>query len=108
MFTINGEHWKIFLVKPYDVALLMPNGNYALGACDDAAKSIYINKALEGAMFEQVLCHELVHASMFAYNIALGYEEEELLAEIISIFGEEIIDITDIMFDRIQEGRYQR
>jgi hypothetical protein len=45
---------------------------------------------------------------MFAYNIALGYEEEELLAEIISIFGEEIIDITDIMFDRIQKGRYQR
>jgi hypothetical protein len=52
MFTINGEYWKIFLVKPYDVALLMPNGNYALGACDDAAKSIYINKALEGDMFE--------------------------------------------------------
>jgi len=57
-------------------------------------------------MFEQVLCHELVHASMFAYNIMLGHDEEELIAEIISVFGEEIIDITDVMFERIARGRY--
>jgi hypothetical protein len=43
---------------------------------------------------------------MFAYNIALGYDEEELLAEIISVFGEEIIDITNVMFERIKKGRY--
>jgi hypothetical protein len=43
---------------------------------------------------------------MFAYNVALSFNEEELLAEIISIFGEEIIDITDAMFDRIRRGRY--
>ena len=106
MFTINGEQWWVVLVMPYDVALLMPNGNFALGACNDATKTIYINNELHGDMFEQVLCHELVHASMFAYNIRLGYDEEELIAEIISVFGEEIIDITDIMFERIRRGRY--
>jgi hypothetical protein len=42
---------------------------------------------------------------MFAYDVKLGLEEEELLAEIISIFGEEIIDLTDIMFERIKRGR---
>ena len=107
MFTINGEQWWIVLVRPRDVALLMPNGKYALGACSDATKTIYISNELHGEVFEQVLCHELVHASMFAYNIRLEHDEEELLAEIISVFGEEIIDITDIMFERIRRGRYR-
>ena len=106
MFTINGEQWFIVLVMPYDVALLMPNGNYALGACNDATKTIYISNELYGEVFEQVLCHELVHASMFAYDMKLDHNEEELIAEIISVFGEEIIDITDIMFDKIRRGRY--
>ena len=106
MFTINGEQWQIALVMPYDVALLMPNGNFALGACNDATKTIYISNELYGDLFEQVLCHELVHASMFAYDVTLAYEEEELIAEIVSIFGEEIIDITDAMFAKIRRGRY--
>ena len=106
MFTINNETWMIVLVMPYDEALLMPNGNYALGACNDLTKTIYISNELHGEIFEQVLCHELVHASMFAYNIMLEHNEEELIAEIISIFGEEIIDITDVMFERIKRERY--
>ena len=106
MFTINGEYWRIVLVDGRHPALLMPTGQYALGACNDATKTIYISNELHGDFFEQVLCHELVHAAMFAYNIALGYDEEELLAEIISVFGEEIIDITNVMFERIKKGRY--
>lgn len=106
MFTINGEYWCVVLVMPYDVALLMPNGDFAIGACNDATKTIYISNDLHGEEFEQTLCHELVHAAMFAYDVSLGYEEEELIAEIISIFGEEIIDLTDLLFKRIRRGRY--
>lgn len=106
MFTINGERWWVVLVMPYDASLLMPGGQYALGACNDSTKTIYINNELHGEDFEQVLCHELVHASMFAYDVILGFDEEELLAEIIATFGEEIIDITDMMFDKIRRGRY--
>ena len=106
MFTINGERWWVVLVAPADVALLMPNGNFALGACNDSTKTIYISNELHGEAFEQVLCHELVHASMFAYDVMLEHDEEELIAEIIATFGEEIIDITDIMFERIRRGRY--
>ena len=80
MFSINGETWSVVLVMPYDVALYMPNGNYALGACNDATKTIYISNELHGEEFEMVLCHELVHAAMFAYDVELGYSEEELLA----------------------------
>lgn len=106
MFFINGEKWWVVLVRPYDVALKMPNGDYAIGACNDSTKTIYISNALYGEKFEKVLCHELVHAAMFAYDVTLGYEEEELIAEIIATFGEEIIDLTDIMFDKIRRGRY--
>lgn len=106
MFTINGERWQVVLVMPYDIALLMPDGRQALGACNDSTKTIYINRELVGEDFEQVLCHELVHAAMFAYDVMLGYDEEELIAEIIATFGEEIIDLTDILFDKIRRGRY--
>lgn len=105
MFIINGEQWWILLVDPYDDALLMPSGGQAVGACSDANKTIYINNQLYGEEFETVLCHELVHAAMFAYDVVLTHDEEELIAEIISIFGEEIIDLTDILFDKIR-GRY--
>lgn len=106
MFTINGERWQVVLVMPYDIALLMPDGRQALGACNDSTKTIYINRELVGEDFEQVLCHELVHAAMFAYDVMLGYDEEELIAEMIATFGEEIIDLTDMLFDKIRRGRY--
>ena len=106
MFTINGEQWDIVLVQPNDMALLMPNGDFAVGACSDVIKTIFLSDELYGEDFERVLCHELVHAAMFAYNISLSWEDEEMLAEIISIFGEEIIDLTDIIFERIAKGRH--
>lgn len=104
MFHINGETWYIMLVAPNDISLLMPNGRFAIGACNDSTKTIYINAELYGEEFEQVLCHEIVHASMFAYDILLERDDEEMLAEIVSTFGEEIIDLTDIMFDKIRRG----
>lgn len=106
MFSINHEDWSVALVYPDDPALLMPNGRYALGACNDITKTIYINHTLYGEDFERVLCHELTHAAMFAYDVTLDHDEEELLAEVIATFGEEIVDITDILFDKITRGRH--
>ena len=107
MFTINKEHWQIYLVPSHHQELLMPNGRYALGVCDDVEKRICISNELHGEAFQQVLCHELVHACMFAYDVKLEHYEEELIAEIISVFGEEIIDIADAAFERIKKGRYR-
>ena len=106
MFSINNEWWWVILVAPNDITLLMPNGNYALGACNDPTKTIFISNILHGEEFEKVLCHELVHAAMFAYDVLLEENEEELIAEIIATFGEEIIDITNVMFEKIRRGRY--
>ena len=104
MFIINGERWWIVLVEPDDPALMMPNGDYAVGACNDSVKTIFISNLLDAEDFEKVLCHEIVHSAMFAYDIMLDIEEEELLAEVIATFGEEIIDLTDVMFDEMRRG----
>jgi hypothetical protein len=52
MFHINGETWYIMLVAPNDISLLMPNGRFAIGACNDSTKTIYINAELYGEEFE--------------------------------------------------------
>lgn len=106
MFTINREQWQVVLVEPNDIALLMPNGRFAIGACSDPTKTIYISNNLHGQSFERVLCHELVHAAMFAYDVNLSVADEELLANMIAVFGEEIIDLTDGLFTTIRRGRY--
>jgi hypothetical protein len=91
MIDINGEIWKILLVASSHPCLQRSNGEYALGACDDVTKTIYINQELEPTMIKKVLCHELTHAAMFSYNVELSYDQEELLADLIATYGQEII-----------------
>ena len=80
------------------------NGQLAIGACDDYTKTIYINNTLSGKMLKKVLCHELTHAAMFSYNVELNHDQEEILADIIATYGEEIIAMTNIIFQKLKEG----
>lgn len=95
MIKINGETWKLFLVSPLHPILLTPEGSFTLGACDLPTHGIYINENLNSQKMKQVLCHELTHAVMFSYNIKLNLYQEELLADMIATYGQEIIDITN-------------
>ena len=79
----------------------MDNGEFTIGVCDDNTKTIYLSNLLKGEKLKQVLCHEIVHAAMFSYNVELGYEQEELLANLIAIYGKEIVQITDNIFKRL-------
>lgn len=45
-----------------------------------------------------MLCHELVHAAMFSYNINLDPDEEENIADLIATYGEEIVSMTEKIF----------
>ena len=101
MININGETWRVLLVSPNHPALKNPTGSFALGCCDDITKTIYISDDLKPQYLKKVLCHEIVHAAMFSYNVELNYEQEELLANIIATYGKEIIQITDDMFKRL-------
>lgn len=63
------------------------DGSYAIGACDNMAKAIYIREGLPSALIKKVLCHELTHAAMFSYDVELCLEQEELLADLIATYG---------------------
>lgn len=103
MFTINGEHWRVVLCSVHHPMLIRSDGSLSVGACDDASKTIYLNGNLRGDFLKRVLCHELTHAAMFSYSVELTIEQEELLAELIATYGEEIIDITNILFYKLKE-----
>lgn len=104
MFTINGEYWKIHLVSPNHPALYRPDGSLTIGACDDDTKTIYVNDMLNDTLMRKVICHEITHAAMFSYNVKLTIDQEELLADLIATYGDEIILITNRVFSKIKGG----
>jgi hypothetical protein len=52
---------------------------------------------------KKVICHELTHAAMFSYDVDLTYEQEELVANIISTYGQEIVHMTNLVFNRLKK-----
>lgn len=105
MFEINGEYWQILLVSPDHPELMRSDGSYTIGSCSDYNKTIYINNTLTNYYIKKVLCHELTHAAMFSYNVELSLPQEELLADLIATYGQEIIFMTNTLFKRIKENR---
>lgn len=103
MFSINNEQWQVRLCSSHHPMLIRSDGSISIGACDDASKTIYLNGNLRGNLLKKVLCHELTHAAMFSYNVELSLEQEEVLAEIIATYGEEIINITNVLFYKLRE-----
>lgn len=102
MITINGIQWKVKFVHPWDNMLIREDGTRTIGMCDRDTKTIYLAENLQGHMLKKVICHEIVHAAMFSYYIALSYDQEEVIADIIATYGEEIIDITNKVFKKLQ------
>ena len=102
MFLINNIYWKLAFV-PADFPLLQRiNGSYTIGACDNLTRTIYINKNLQGKLLNKVLCHQITHAAMFSYNVNLSIEQQELVADLISTYGEQIIYITNKIFTKLE------
>lgn len=101
MFLINNIYWKLAFVSPDFPLLMRPNGEYSVGACDNLTRTIYINETLYGDFLKKVLCHQITHAAMFSYNVNLSIEQEELIADLISTYGEEIIYTTNKIFIKL-------
>lgn len=102
MFFINGVGWKINYVPQNFPLLQRMNGQYTIGACDNLTRTIYINEMLQGKLLKKVLCHEITHAAMFSYNVDLSIEQQELIADLISTYGDEIIYITNKIFSKLE------
>lgn len=101
MFLINNIYWKIASVPPDFPLLQRINGQYSVGACDNLTRTIYLSNALYGDFLKKVLCHEITHAAMFSYNVDLSIEQAQLVADLISTYGEEIIYITNKIFTKL-------
>jgi hypothetical protein len=71
LFNINGEEWYINFVPLLHPKLFRSDGTSSIGSCDDYTKTIYLYEELYGNLLQKVLCHEIVHAAMFSYNIEL-------------------------------------
>lgn len=104
MFTLNGHIWKVKIVNPDHPLLKQPNGNYAIGVCDNNFKVICVSNQLRGRIFKEVLCHEIVHAAMFSYNIQISHDFEEFIANFVSKYGQQIIQVTEVTFRNIKRG----
>ena len=93
----------IVLTSTIHPKLIRSNVTFSIGSCDDESKTIYINENLSPERMKKVLCHEITHAAMFSYNVELNVQQEELLADLIATYGQEIIDITNKIFTRMTE-----
>lgn len=102
MFTINNETWYIKAVNADFPKLWRENGSRTVAVCDDDTKTIYISNQVKGGFLKKVLCHEITHAAMFSYNVMLSIEEEEMVADIIATYGDEIISVTNHIFKKFK------
>lgn len=100
MIKINGELWRVRIVPPQHPALYR-NGNPALGCCDDIVKTIFISNILTQREMKKVLCHEMVHAAMYSYDVPITDYVEEIVADLIATYGNEIMSLTHMAYDKM-------
>ena len=103
MLEINNEEWRVVFVSWNHPMMFRSDGSLTIGACNDESKTIYVSEEIidDPYLTKKVLCHEITHAAMFSYNITLSWEQEELLADLIATYGQEIIHITNLLFHRL-------
>ena len=103
MFSLNGIEWAVQKVPPIYPKLFRSDGSLSIGACDNETRTIYLNNNLSGRMLRKVLAHEITHAAMFSYGVTLTYDQEELLADLLATYGDEIIATTNKVFRKIKK-----
>lgn len=101
MFTINGITWKIVWVKPNNINLHRSDGSITVGMTDWNTKCVYMSDMLQGGFLRKVLAHELCHCFCLSYNISMPIEEEEFLADWISLYGTELVYLLDDLMSNI-------
>ena len=103
---LNAIDWRVYFVEKDNEKLQRSDGSYTLGSCDNNTNIIYLREDLYGRSLKKVLCHELTHTAMFSYQINLTLDQEELIADFIATYGEEIINITNFLFNKLKERSY--
>lgn len=103
--TINGIQWQIVPVKVGSEKLMRSDGTFTVGMTDNNTKCVYMSDELQGKFYERVLCHELVHCASFSYNCDIDIDTEEIIADFMSLFGQEICKNVDEICKKVLKTR---
>lgn len=92
-FCVNGHLWALVGAQNGSEALQRSDGSYTIGMADNGLKTVYIALGLDNQMAYKVLCHELTHVFAFEYGYYMPMWVEEIVADYISIYATEIVEI---------------
>lgn len=95
MFTINGINWNLIFVNSNSPDLLRSDGSISLAVADWNSKSIFVSVVPKGAYLRRIIAHELCHAFCFSYDVSMPIEQEEYLANWVSLYGTDLIYLLD-------------
>lgn len=95
MFNINGIEWDIVWVNSNSDDLRRSDGSITVAVTDWNDKCIYMSNRLKGGFLRKVMAHELCHCFCFSYSIHIPIEQEEFMADWVSLYGEDLIYLLD-------------
>lgn len=100
---MNGYHWQIKFVDPYNPLLVDRTGTLTVATADPLTSCVYISDAISGSFLTRVLIHELGHCAIFSYHLLddihqmikpkYWIEAEEWVCNFIADYGFKIFDI---------------
>lgn len=106
MFTINGIKWDVVWVNPSSTELMRSDKSITVGMTDWNKKCIYLSNGLRGGFLRKVMAHELCHCFCFSYDIYIPIDEEERLADWISLYGTELVYLLDDLMNSALKKAY--
>lgn len=107
-FKIYNLDWDLFLVPESSTDI---GGIDCLGETDYIHQEIKINQTLSKSAMKRTLIHELTHAFRWTYgnvsesevlNTSSG-EMEEIIANTVEVFGEDIIKLANKLMKHIEK-----
>lgn len=105
-FFINNIRWHIQYVGTDNPKLIRSDGSLTVGMTDWNSCTVYLANKLQGRFKEKVLCHELCHCICFSYDIHMDIEQEEFLANWVSLYGREVIELLDDLLYKSKGRNY--
>lgn len=103
MFSINNIDWNVQFVPANSSYLRRKNGTTTVGMTDGNTMTIYLSDNLYGKMLKKVVTHELCHCVTISLGIYMDIMQEEQLADFIATYGENILKLSDEVYQRIQQ-----
>ena len=89
----------------WDTSLKRSDGSYSLAVTDANTSTVYISKWLKGAKLRHVVAHELCHCFCFSFDVHMPLEQEEYLADWISLYGADLVYLLDDLMTIITKNR---